>query len=315
MPRRRKDTDLVSLPALPWPLTAAFAVAGFVLLRWIAPATLKGSMAIALAPTFRLLSWVVLIGFGLISLAAMLRARPARQKAEKSDEPRREPMPSSKTTAARPPGFELDEDWNKSLKDAGQLRAAVDESKSVAPTEWSMDVLRRMEWKRFELVAAAYYRSLGFRTETIRCGADGGIDIKLFRGDLPDAASIVQCKAWTSRPVGVKPVRELLGVMTSEKVKTGVFLTTGSYTDEAIRFAEGNKLALVNGEQFLAKIQALPSTAAAELLGVATEGDWTTPSCPSCGVKMVLRGGGAKPFWGCANFPRCRHTFFSNLAQ
>jgi hypothetical protein len=48
MARRRKDTDLVSLLELPWPLTAAFAVAGFVLLRRIAPATLKGSMAIAL---------------------------------------------------------------------------------------------------------------------------------------------------------------------------------------------------------------------------------------------------------------------------
>lgn len=315
MPRRRKDTDLVSLLELPWPLTAAFAVAGFVLLRWIVPATLKGSMAIALAPTFRLLSWVVLIGFGLISLATMLRARSARQKAEKSDELRREPTLSSRTIAAPPPGFDLDETWNKSLKDARQLRAAVDESKSAGPTEWSMDVLRRMEWKRLELVAAAYYRHLGFRTVTIHCGADGGIDIKLFRGDLPDAASIVQCKAWASRPVGVKPVRELLGVMTAEKVRTGVFLTTGSYTDEAIRFAEGNKLALVDGEQFLAKIKALPAEAAAELLGVATEGDWTTPSCPSCGVKMVLRGGSAKPFWGCANFPRCRHTFAANLAQ
>jgi restriction system protein len=315
MPRRRKDTDLVSLLELPWPLTAAFAVAGFALLRWIVPATLKGSMAIALAPTLRLLSWVVLIGFGLISLAAMLRARSAQQKAERLQEPRREPTLSSKTIAATPPGFELDEEWNKSLKDAHQLRTAVDGSKSVPPTDWSMEVLRRMEWKRFELVAAAYYRNLGFRAETIRCGADGGIDIKLFRADLPDAVSIVQCKAWTSRPVGVKPVRELLGVMTSERVKTGLFLTTGRYTDEAIRFAEGNKLALVDGEQFLAKIQALPSTAAAELLGVATEGDWTTPSCPSCGVKMVLRDGGAKPFWGCANFPRCRHTFFTNLAQ
>jgi restriction system protein len=315
MARRRKDTDLVSLLELPWPLTAAVAVAGFVLLRWIAPATLKGSMAIALTPTFRLLSWAVLIGFGLISFAAMLRARSAQQKVETLHEPRREPTLSSKTIAAMQPGFELDEDWDKSLKGAHQLRTAAEESRSAPQTEWSMDVLRRMEWKRLELVAAAYYRRMGFRAETIRGGADGGVDIKIFRGDLPDAVSIVQCKAWTSRPVGVKPVRELLGVMTSERVKTGVFLTTGSYTDEAIRFAEGNKLALVNGEQFLAKIKALPSEAAVELLGVATEGDWTTPSCPSCGVKMVLRAGGAKPFWGCANFPRCRHTFFANLAQ
>ncbi len=178
-----------------------------------------------------------------------------------------------------------------------------------------MDVLHRMEWKRFEIVAAAYYRALGFRPETIRCGADGGIDIKLFRGGLPEAISLVQCKAWTSRPVGVKPVRELLGVMTNEKVKTGVFLTTSTYTQEAVKFAEGNKLVLIDGGQFLQKLKALPDTTAAELLRIATEDDWTTPSCPSCGVKMVLREGKQKSFWGCPNFPRCRQTFFYSEAE
>jgi ssDNA-binding Zn-finger/Zn-ribbon topoisomerase 1 len=30
----------------------------------------------------------------------------------------------------------------------------------------------------------------------------------------------------------------------------------------------------------------------------------------NCGDKMVSRPGrdGAKPFWGCSNYPRCRHT-------
>ena len=40
-----------------------------------------------------------------------------------------------------------------------------------------------MDWKRFEALTAAYYKHLGFRAETIQCGADGGIDVKLFRGD------------------------------------------------------------------------------------------------------------------------------------
>lgn len=121
-------------------------------------------------------------------------------------------------------------------------------SQSAPRAAWSMDVLRGMEWKRLELVAAAHYRNLWFRAEAMCCDADGGIDIKLLRGDMAEAASIVQCKAWTSRPVGVGPVREILDVMTSEKVRTGVFLTTGSYTDEAIRVAEGNNLALISGE-------------------------------------------------------------------
>jgi hypothetical protein len=82
------------------------------------------------------------------------------------------------------------------------------------PTAWSLELLRRIEWKRFEELTAAFYRAIGLRSETIRCGADGGIDAKLFKGDSPDPTAIVQCKAWNARPVGVKPVRELLGVMT-----------------------------------------------------------------------------------------------------
>ncbi len=171
------------------------------------------------------------------------------------------------------------------------------------------DVLTRMDWKRFEALTAAYYKHLGYRAETIQCGPDGGIDVKLFRGDAPTPAAIVQCKAWTSRPVGVKPVRELLGVMVHNKVETGVFLTTSGFTADAVEFAKGHKIALGTGEQLLGKLKALPDEPRRQLLEVAVEGDWTTPSCPSCGTKMVERQGGGKSFWGCSSFPRCRRTF------
>lgn len=38
-------------------------------------------------------------------------------------------------------------------------------------------------------------------------------------------------------------MRELSDVMTNEKVRTGVFLTTSSYTEEAVRSADGSKRA------------------------------------------------------------------------
>jgi hypothetical protein len=30
--------------------------------------------------------------------------------------------------------------------------------------------------------------------------------------------------------------------------------------------------------------------------------------CPKCGVRMVKREGARGVFWGCPNFPKCRHT-------
>ena len=117
----------------------------------------------------------------------------------------------------------------------------------------------------------------------------------------------------------MKPVRELLGVMVHNKVETGVFLTTSGFTADAVEFAKGHKIALGTGEQLLGKLKALPDEPRRQLLEVAVEGDWTTPSCPSCGTKMVERQGGGKSFWGCivvsslpahlpASGPRSRET-------
>jgi restriction system protein len=108
--------------------------------------------------------------------------------------------------------------------------------------------------------------------------------------------------------VGIKPVRELYGVMARQGVAEGIFLTTGRFTKEARSFPKGDELLLWDGEQLLAKIHGLPPEKQVELLRVATDGDFTTPTCPSCGIKLVARSpkGGGEAFWGCRNFPRCR---------
>ena len=202
------------------------------------------------------------------------------------------------------PPVELDETWDVDIQQRREPRFDPPPGVADRPSEWSAGVLDRMDWKRFEVLTAAYYKELGFRAETIQCGPDGGIDVKLFRGDEATPAAVVQCKAWSNRPVGVKAVRELLGVMVHNKVDTGVFLATGSFAPEAIEFAKGHRIALGTGEQFLSKLNALSEDPRRQLLEIAVEGDWTTPSCPSCGTKMILREGGGKRFWGCRAFPR-----------
>ena len=102
------------------------------------------------------------------------------------------------------------------------------------------------------------------------------------------------------------PVRELLGVMTSEKVDRGVFLTTSTFTKDALAFAEANPIQLLDGVGFLKKILDLPEVTRMELLKFAFEGDYSTPTCASCGVKMVKRESKRGPFWGCLNYPRCK---------
>lgn len=126
--------------------------------------------------------------------------------------------------------------------------------------------------------------------------ADGGVDIRLFQDDTaPErCTAVVQCKAW-SQAVGVKPVRELRGVM-----------APNGFTDEARAFAAENRITLLDGKFFLAMLERLPEPLRQQLLDFATEGDWTTPTCPSCGVKIAARDSKRGRFWGCTHFPRCR---------
>lgn len=57
---------------------------------------------------------------------------------------------------------------------------------------------------------------------------------------------------------------------------------------------------------FLPMIKRLPELSQQKLMALATMGDYKTPSCASCGVKMLKRNGKRGEFWGCANHPRCK---------
>ena len=88
-----------------------------------------------------------------------------------------------------------------------------------------------IEWRRFEAVVEALFRQAGFETRSQSHGADGGVDIWLHSRSVPDrAVSVVQCKHWQGRRVGVDKIRELRGVMAAHGVKRGQFATTSTFT-------------------------------------------------------------------------------------
>ena len=167
-------------------------------------------------------------------------------------------------------------------------------------------------------------------------GPDGGVDLFLRK----DGNTIlVQCKQWKAWKVGVRVVRELLGVMTARKAEGGIIATSGVFTQDARRFAAGKPIDLVDGPQLAALIrtvqsapaavgapatQTRPKSAAArgsatlpprEVRAAATQPSELSPkkTCPQCGADMALRTAkrgahSGQKFWGCANFPDCRAT-------
>ena len=112
----------------------------------------------------------------------------------------------------------------------------------------SIQSVRELDWQTFETLIEAYYRDLGYRVERQRKGGpDGGVDVRITNED--GKRFLVQCKHWLVQQVGVKVVRELLGVVTAERATGGIVITSGAYTLEAYEFARDVAIELIDGDR------------------------------------------------------------------
>ncbi len=174
---------------------------------------------------------------------------------------------------------------------------------------WNLNLLQSIEWRRFEEVCDFYFHLKGYDTVINKFGADGGIDLRIYKNN--HLLAFVQCKAYKKQFVGVNIVREFVGVLTLHKVNYGFIITSGFFSSDAISYGKAVKsntnfqLELVDGYGFLEHIFYLSRYDQRQLLDFAIQGDYKTPTCPSCGIKMVKRISNNREFWGCKNYPRC----------
>lgn len=88
---------------------------------------------------------------------------------------------------------------------------------------------------------------MGFTTQTTKASGDGGIDLIAYNHQpLLSGKYIIQCKRYAGS-VGEPILRDLYGVVTSERANKGILMTTGHFTKSAINFAEGKPIELIDG--------------------------------------------------------------------
>ena len=176
----------------------------------------------------------------------------------------------------------------------------------VIDRELTVELLRKLEWKRFEQIVALYYGETGVTANCTCTGPDGGVDVKLHRKGEERPYSYIQCKAYGSEKVKLTMMREFLGVMTNDKITEGIFATTSDFYPDARTFAEANGIKLLTAADFLRLFQQLRTHVRQRIVSEVTQGDYTTPSCPACDIKAIPRErkrDGVK-FWAC----RCGWT-------
>ena len=236
------------------------------------------------------LSWMfILIGIGLIGLYALLKPK---------DNNTDEVKPVS--TKAKP-------------KRIGLLAATPEQTPTISTersVSWNKQVFADIEWRRFEAVCERLFAQSGFKTKSQSHGADGGVDVWMYSAHAEGPVSIAQCKHWRGEVVTVKEIREFFGVMSSHKLQRGTFVTTSTFTADAQKFANENGINTLDGDKLLKLIITRTPEQQKELLDIAYEGEYSIPTCASCGIKLVKR----TKFWGCNNFPKCRTQIYFKAA-
>lgn len=212
--------------------------------------------------------------------------------------------------------------------------------------------IKAIGWQEFEHLIGEYYRRRGY--SVFQMGGDspdGGIDLIAQKNG---EKLVIQCKHWKAFKIDVKVARELYGVMVDATASGAVLITSGDFAQPAIDFVKDKPIELVDGPKLarlIAEVKTpapqqvkppvrravliptepppltkeeqnrkyMPPGMRAELGAKEKEFAQANPVCPHCNKPMILRVAqkgptpGAK-FWGCANYPACRHTmqFVSN---
>ena len=185
-------------------------------------------------------------------------------------------------------------------------------------SQTGVESLRAMTWQNFKRLVGEAYRRQGYSVEEVGGSApDGGVDLVLHRDG---GKVVVQCKRWKSAQVGVVLIREFFGVTIAEEAERGIFVTSGTFTPDAVEFARGKPLELVDGIRLARLIEGLQSdstlsarTASAMQPALPKPVKEASPACPKCGGEMVRRlakrgANAGREFWGCLRYPKCTGT-------
>ena len=131
----------------------------------------------------------------------------------------------------------------------------------------------------------------------------------------------MQCKQWRAQQVPVTVVRELYGVMAVQQDAGGYVVTSGRFTRDAVAFAQGRNIELIDGTRLQKLLRKPSNTTAASATPMTSHGTTTTtvPSCPRCKEPMIARiakrgAHAGNEFWGCPHYPKCHEIVVKTSA-
>lgn len=130
-------------------------------------------------------------------------------------------------------------EWNKSL--ANELLAEIVEMNPY-----------RFETLVVELLIKMGYGRLQYESHVTRKSGDEGIDGIVTADKLGFDSIYIQAKRFKENPVGRPDIQKFVGALAGQGAQKGIFITTATFTKEAIAFVERNlnyKIVLIDGNR------------------------------------------------------------------
>ena len=110
-----------------------------------------------------------------------------------------------------------------------------------------LESICNLHWQDFEQLVAEAFSRIGY---TVSAGAgsssEGGLDLIATTGD---ETLLVQCKHWRAAMVGVSTIGDLAQSIAAENATGGAVVTSGTFSEDAVAFASGKSIQLIDGEQ------------------------------------------------------------------
>jgi restriction system protein len=115
-----------------------------------------------------------------------------------------------------------------------------------------IDVLLNLSPYEFESLIAELFNEMGYKVNLTKRTHDDGIDILAVNKNITKVEKvIIQCKRY-KKNISVKDIRELIGVVEIEKATKGIFCTSSSFTNSAIKLQkESNRVELISGQDII----------------------------------------------------------------
>ena len=110
----------------------------------------------------------------------------------------------------------------------------------------TVDELRLLSPRAFEMFSERLMRAMGYRARLTPQTGDFGVDVEIT--DAKRGDGLVQCKQYAGT-VDRPAIQNLRGEMSKRGVRYGFVLTTGTFSPGAIQWAHSERIELLDGER------------------------------------------------------------------